>query len=95
MTPSSGDPHEIEETLEEAGGYQAPSREDEKEEAEEPATYEDGQPIDADLLEEQRQTLGVQSSEPSVTDPSKAPTTISGRDERSDVPGAVPPGETM
>jgi hypothetical protein len=92
---TSGDPHEIEETLEQTADYQAPPREEDREDGEEPATYEDGQPIDVNLLEAQRQTPGVQSKEPVVTDPSKAPRAVSGPDERSDAPGAVPPGETM
>ena len=59
MTARSGDPHAIEEELESTAGYQAAPREDERE-GEEPATFEDGQPIDPDLLEEQRDE-GVQS----------------------------------
>jgi hypothetical protein len=94
MAPRSGDPHAIEEELENAAGYQAPSREDEGE-GEEPATYEDGQPIDVNLLEEQRQKGRLQPPEPDETDPSEAQVTVSGRDEQSDEPGAVPPGETM
>lgn len=92
--PRSGDPHAIEEQLEGADEYQAPSRENEQEEGE-PATYEDGQPVDINLLEAQRQKPGLQTSETIVSDPSQARHTISGRDEESHEPGAVPPGETM
>ena len=53
MTARSGDPHAIEEELESSAGYQAAPRGDERE-GEEPATFEDGQPIDPALLEEQR-----------------------------------------
>jgi hypothetical protein len=88
------EPHAIEEELEGAGEHQSASDEQEPED-EEPATYEDGQPIDVELLEAQRQKPGFQASETMVRDPSRARYTISGRDEESDEPGAVPPGESM
>ena len=94
MTARSGDPHAIEEELESSAGYQAAPRGDERE-GEEPATFEDGQPIDPALLEEQREKGRFQPKEPDAIDPSVARVTVSGPDERSDEPGAVPPGETM
>jgi hypothetical protein len=92
---NSGDPDAIEGAFDAAEEYGAPPREQEQEVGDEPATYEDGQPIDLDLLDEQRQTSGLETSETIVTDPSEAPITTSGPDEESDEPGAVPPGETM
>lgn len=85
MTPTNGDPHAIENEDEDVG--------------ERGDTYEDGQPIELDELEEQ-QNPELQPSEPSIpSDPNEAArgATVSGRDEESDPdrPGAPPPGETM
>jgi hypothetical protein len=92
----SGDPHEIEAVLDKAEEYQAPQREDDHKQEEKAAPGdENGGQVDVNLLEAQRRRSGHQSPETIVTDPSEAPVTVSGPDETSDEPGAVPPGESM
>ena len=93
---ASGDPHEIESYLDEAEDYQAPPREDDREQEEKAAPEDDdGGLIDVNVLEAQRQESGRENPETIVADPSEAPVTVSGPDETSDEPGALPPGESM
>lgn len=101
MASANRDPHAIETTRVGVDEYQSPPREEapgEESGAPEPEDPMADRPVDINLLESQRQSPGLQTSETIVVAPREGTDfTVSGPDEETQPggPRAVPPGESM